>query len=102
MTELSGPASGAASAHTNKRLDGSRELDSVRPVTTAVAAGARPASDAGTWEGGEAGVCPCDFGRLDTPLARAGFKDGSASPGAGTIQTPYPLHRAPLTNGDPK
>lgn len=66
MTELSGPASGAVSAHNDKRLDGVRELDSVRPVTAAVAHGARPASDGGTREGGEAGVCPCDFGRLGT------------------------------------
>jgi len=63
MIQLSGPASGAVSAHNDKSLDGAHELDRVRPASTAVATGARQASDVGTCEGGEAGVCPCDFGQ---------------------------------------
>ena len=64
MNELSGPASGDVIAHNDKSLDGVREPDTARPATTAAATGARRASDVGTWEGGEAGVCPCDFSQL--------------------------------------
>lgn len=69
MNRLLSPASGAASAHKYKSLSGVRELDTARPATTAVATGARRASDVDTWEGGEAGTCPCNFCRLGTNSA---------------------------------
>ena len=72
MIELLSPASGAASAHKYKSLSGVRELDTARPATAAVATGARRASDVDTWEGGEAGTCPCNSRRLGTDKRAGG------------------------------
>lgn len=57
--ELSGPASGAVSAHKYKSLDGVREPDSAHPVTVAVADGACRRPMLATREGGGAVVCNC-------------------------------------------
>jgi hypothetical protein len=58
-SELSGPASGAVSAHNYKGPDGVREPDTARPATVAVADGACRRPMLATREGGGAVVCFC-------------------------------------------